>query len=289
MTKICNANMAIKLLFEIEQSIDLLRKSERKVADFVLQQPANIIHQSIAEVAAASFVSEPTVLRFCRAVGCHGFQDFKLKLAQSLAINSGYAQLDMDASDDTVDYKRKIFDSTITSLMLVRDSLNPKVLENAIECLSSSARVEFYGFGASGAVARDAQHKFFRLQVATAAYSDPHMQSISAATMQPEDVVVAISQTGRTRGLLRSISQVQDRGAKVIGICPANTPMADTVDYPVMVNVPEGTDVYTPMTSRIVHLVVIDILAMGVEMSRGPELTEHLKVVKQNLKALRLD
>ncbi|WP_426415616.1 transcriptional regulator HexR [Aestuariirhabdus sp. LZHN29] len=280
--------MATKLISDIELALGSLRKSELKVAEYVLGQPSRIIHQSIAELAAASTVSEPTVLRFCRAVGCNGFQDFKLQLAQSLAVNSGFAQFDIDANDDTSDYKRKVFDSTITSLVQTRDSLDPAALESAIEPLAKAKRVEFYGFGASGAVASDAQHKFFRLQVATAAYSDPHMQAMSAATMVAGDVVVAISQTGRTRELMHSVRQVQERGAKVVGICPGNTPLAELSDFPILIDVSEDTEVYTPLTSRIVHLVVIDILAMGVAVARGPELNEHLKTVKRNIRSLRL-
>ncbi|RRJ82502.1 transcriptional regulator HexR [Aestuariirhabdus litorea] len=281
--------MTTKLLTDIELCLGSLRKSELKVAEQVLAQPSTIIHLSLAGLAAASRVSEPTVLRFCRAVGCNGFQDFKLQLAQSLAANRGFAQFDIDASDKTSDYKRKIFDSTIGTLVQTRDKLDPQALEDAIDPLAHAKRVEFYGYGASGAVASDAQHKFFRLQVATAAYSDPHMQAMSAATMQPGDVVVAISQTGRTRELMHSVRQVQERGAKVVGICPANTPLAELSDYPILIDVSEDTEVYTPLTSRIVHLVVIDILAMGVAMARGPELAEHLKTVKRNLRSLRLN
>ncbi|MCL6414331.1 transcriptional regulator HexR [Aestuariirhabdus sp. Z084] len=281
--------MATKLITDIELRLGTLRKSEVKVAEYVLQQPGAIIHQSIAELAAASTVSEPTVLRFCRAVGCDGFQDFKLKLAQSLATSSGFAQVDIDEGDDTSDYKRKIFDTTIAALAQTRDRLDPVALENAIGPLSEAKRIEFFGFGASGAVASDAQHKFFRLQVATAAYSDPHMQAMSAATMAPGDLVVAISQTGRTRELIHSVRQVQERGAQVIGICPANTPLAELSDYPILIDVLEDTEVYTPLTSRIVHLVVIDILAMGLAVARGPELEEQLKTVKRNLRSLRLN
>ncbi|MCO3897258.1 transcriptional regulator, partial [Pseudomonas aeruginosa] len=50
------------------------------------------------------------------------------------------------------------------------------------------------------------------------------------------------------------------------------------------IDVHEDTDIYTPLTSRIAHLVVIDVLAMGVAMARGPDLVNHLKSVKRSLR-----
>ena len=148
-------------------------------------------------------------------------------------------------------------------------------------------RVEFYGFGASGAVAADAQHKFFRLQISTAAYTDPHMQNMSAATLKQGDVVVAISQTGRTRALVDSVRRARAVGATVIGLCPSHSPLADEVSMPLYIDVHEDTEIYTPMSSRIAHLVLIDVLAVGVAKTRGPKLAEQLKAVKKSLNPLR--
>jgi len=276
------------LLQHIDENRPLLRKSEHKVADYVAAHPANVIHISIADLAAHCGVSEPTVLRFCRAIGCHGFQDFKLQLAQSLASGASFGQFEVTGEESTGDFKQMVFNTTISNLIDIRDQLDSAQLEQAIALLSQAQRIEFYGYGASGIVATDAQHKFFRLQVTTAAYSDPHMQSMSAGTLTPDDVVIAISQTGRTKELLHVIQLVQKQMAKVIALCPSNTPMASACDIHVPINVPENTDIYTPLTSRIAHLVVIDVLAMGVAMSRGPELAQQLRTVKKNLRSLRL-
>ena len=148
-------------------------------------------------------------------------------------------------------------------------------------------RVEFYGFGASGAVATDAQHKFFRLQVATAAYSDPHMQSMSAVTLGDRDVVVAISQSGRTLDLMHSIKLAQQHGAVVVSLAPQNTPVSNAADLPIHINIEEDTDQFTPMTSRIAHLMVIDMLAVAVTQRRGPDFANHLNAIKQSIRSLR--
>jgi len=278
----------VNLLQHIAQSRSLLRKSELKVADHVLLDPAATMHSSMAGLAHEVGVSEPTIVRFCRAIGCTGFQDLKLKLAQSLAAGASFGQFAINENDSVVDFSLKIFDTTLHTLMEVRERLDPEALQSAIDAIARAARIEFYGFGASGAVAIDAQHKFFRLLLTAAAYSDPHMQAMSAVTLKPGDVAICISQSGRSKDLLITANLVRESGATLITLCPGQTPLADLADINVAIDVHEDTDVYTPLTSRIAHLVVIDVLAMGVAMARGPDLVNHLKSVKRSLRSLRL-
>ena len=278
----------MNLLQHIAQSRNLLRKSELKVAEHVLQDPSAVMHSSMADLAQEVGISEPTIVRFCRAIGCSGFQDLKLKLAQSLAAGASFGQFSISENDSVSDFSLKIFDTTLHTLMEVRERLDPQALEKAINAIANARRIEFYGFGASGAVAADAQHKFFRLLLTAAAYSDPHMQAMSAVTLKPGDVAICISQSGRSKDLLITANLVRESGATLITLCPGQTPLADLSDVNLAIDVQEDTEIYTPLTSRIAHLVVIDVLAMGVAMARGPSLVNHLKSVKRSLRSLRL-
>ncbi len=278
---------SFNLLKSIADSRDKLRKSEQKVADYVLAQPNDVIHMRIVDLASEANVSEPTVVRFCRALNYDGFQDFKLTLAQGLASNTSFEKFSMDTKDTVIEFKQKIFDSMIGNLINIRQQLDPEILEEAIDALAKANRVEFYGFGASAPVCADAQHKFYRLMVSAAAYSDPHMQTISAVTLGQGDVVVAISQTGRTKDLLHTVKLVKETGATVITLCPGTTPLAELATIPIHVDVEEDKDLSTLMSSRVVHLVVIDILAVGVAMKLGPALFDHLKTIKRSLRSLR--
>jgi RpiR family carbohydrate utilization transcriptional regulator len=265
-----------------------MRKSERKVADYVLANLNDVINMRIVDLAAQADVSEPTVVRFCRAVGCEGFQDFKLALAQQLASSPSFGKVAVTDTDSVADFSHKIFDSTIDTLLKVRDSLNPANIRKAIAALTNANRVEFYGHGASAAVAADAQHRFFRLQLAAAAYSDTHIQKMSALSLQKGDVVVAISQSGRTRSLLETIELVKDMDAIVIGMAPSGTPIAEAATIPICIDVDEEFEIYTPLSSRIAHLVVIDVLAVGVAQRKGPRLQGHLYRLRAGMQSLRV-
>lgn len=139
---------ALNVLKLIADTREKLRKSEQKVADFVLAQPNEVIHMRIVDLASEANVSEPTVVRFCRALNYDGFQDFKLTLAQALASNSAFEQFSMNRKDTVLEFKQKIFDSMIGNLMSTREQLDDNALEEAISALAKAGRVEFYGFGA---------------------------------------------------------------------------------------------------------------------------------------------
>lgn len=275
------------LIRRIADNKSALRKSEAKVASFVLDNANQVIRMRIVDLASRSGVSEPTVIRFCRAIGFDGFQSFKLQLAQHLSLGDVFTQFSVDDKDTITDLRNKVFDTTVGSLLTVRDELDVVALETAITTINQAKRVEFYGFGASGSVAADAQHKFFRLQVSTAAYTDPHIQHMSAISLGKDDVVVAISQSGQTQALLQSVRLAMEAGATVIGLAPQNTALSELCSISLYVNVEEDLQAIAPVSSRIAHLVVIDVLATGVARHRRPLLKDHLKRLHKSQKALR--
>ncbi|NCF19749.1 MAG: SIS domain-containing protein [Haliea sp.] len=276
------------ILRDIDDRLDQLRRSERKVAELVLARPEEVIHMRIVDLAAAAQVSEPTVVRFCRAIGCEGFQNFKLALAQSAAADLSAEPFRLSERDTARDYTYKVFDATMGTLKKVRDTLDPDAIEVAVDALCNANRVEFYGFGASSPVAIDAQHKFFRLQIASAAHSDPHLQAMSAMSLTPGDVVVAISQSGRSTSLLEAMDHVREAGAVIIGLAPRDTPVIRRCTIPIPIDVEQASDdSYTPLPSRIAHLAVIDILAVGVSKMKGEQVDLHLSKLNRGLQSLR--
>lgn len=280
---------ATMLLDRIEALMDDLRPSEQSVARFVLRHPNQVIGLSFPDIAARAGVSQPTVARFCVAAGFAGYRDFKLRLAQSLAKGVPFVHRDVGMNDSMAEIGAKVFDRAIAALLTVRNHLDPAALEKATRLLVGAKRIEFYGLGNSGIVALDAQHKFFRLGVPAVAYSDPHVHAMSASLLGKGDVVVAISGSGRTRELIRSVEIARDAGAQVIVLTASGSPLAKLGDVALYADVPEDLDVYAPMTSRLVHLAVIDALSVGVAVARGPVLGERLKRAKQVISERRMN
>ncbi len=258
------------LLDSIRNRLDTLSKSEHKVALAVLAKPELTIAENISALARLAQVSEPTVVRFCRTLGLDGWHEFKLKLAQSLALAPKLSDSAMRQDDLMVDLVDKICNRSVNALLDLRSSLNVHRVEQALAVLSRATKIEFYGQGSSGIIAMDAQHKFFRSGVPTVAYSDPHIHSISAALLKPGDVVVAISQRGHNTALLRSVMLAKKAGAAVVVLAPSGTPLSEAATVPVDIDLAFETDPYTPITARLAYLVVIDILAVGLALQKGP-------------------
>ncbi|WP_114813278.1 MurR/RpiR family transcriptional regulator [Paraburkholderia kururiensis] len=277
------------MLSQVEAMREQLRPSERKLADYVLESPREVLDLSMTEVADRAGVSQPTIARFCRALGFSGFREFKIRLAQGVAAGVPAVYRDVRPDEPVPGVAAKVLDRTIGALIQVRNTLSSDAVAAAIALLAAARRIEFYGAGGSGIAAQDMQHKFFRLGMPSVAYSDPHTFLMSAALLGDGDVVVAISNTGRTRDIVDAAKAALAGGAKVIAITHGNSPLARIATVGLHANVDEDTDIFSPMTSRTSHLAIGDILAVGVALQRGPALAEKLKKAKDLIVGRRID
>ncbi|CAH1043560.1 MurR/RpiR family transcriptional regulator [Halomonas sp. TD01] len=279
--------MAHDLLDRLRERLEELNRSERKVANVILEDPAVATSLSIASLAQAASVSEPTVNRFCRNFGAKGYPDFKIKLAQSLAGGTPYVTRAVEPGDSASQYTQKIFGATIAALDEAQREVDMAAVERMVDYLTQAKQIHFFGLGASGAVAQDAQHKFFRFNLPVMAYVDVLMQRMVAAACHTGDVVVIISYTGRTRELVDIARVAREAGAVVLGITAPNSPLSLECTATLEVATPEDTDHYMPMTSRMIQLTLIDALATGVTLRRGEDFLPHLKKIKDSLRDTR--
>ncbi|MGO2323420.1 MurR/RpiR family transcriptional regulator [Vibrio casei] len=276
-------------LEKIQKNLDIFSKSERKVAEVIIAAPQTAIHSSIATLAKIADVSEPTVNRFCRRLDTKGFPDFKLHLAQSLANGTPYVNRNVEESDGPDAYTHKIFESAIACLDVAKNSIDPYQINRAVDLLTQAKRISFFGLGASSAVAKDAQNKFIRFKIPIMNFDDIVMQRMSCINSTENDVVVLISHTGRTKSQVEIAHLARENGATVIAITAKDSPLEAACDLAVTLDVPEDTDVYMPMASRIVQMTIIDVLATGFTLRRGSGFRENLKRVKDVLKDSRYD
>ncbi|WP_337064746.1 MurR/RpiR family transcriptional regulator [Rouxiella badensis] len=276
-------------LEKILSFLDILSKSERKVAEVILASPQTAIHSSIATLAKMADVSEPTVNRFCRRLETKGFPDFKLQLAQSLANGTPYVNRNVEETDSVEAYSAKIFESTMASLEQVKNTLDISAVNRAVDLLTQAKKISFFGLSASAAVAHDAMNKFFRFNIPVIYFDDIVMQRMSCMNSGEGDVVVLISHTGRTKNLVELAHLARENDATVIAITSKDTPLAHEATLSLLLDVPEDTDVYMPMVSRLAQLTLIDVLATGFTLRRGAKFRDNLKRVKESLRDSRFD
>ena len=285
------------MLERIKASIPALPPAEQRVARLLLADPRSFATLPVAELAERAHVSKPTVVRFCRSVGYDGLADFKLKLAGSVNEGVPFVHRAVNDDDKAGEIVIKVVDNAVAALLRYRNAAADQAVERAIAALAEAGRngrrVEFYGVGNSGIVAQDAQHKFFRLGVTAAAVSDGHMQVMSATMLKPGDCAVIISNSGRSKDLLDVADIARKKGATVIAITASGSPLAMEVaggphHILLAADHPEDADRYSPMVSRLLHLLIIDILTTGVALRLGSaDLRPLLQEIKRNLRARR--
>lgn len=280
------------MLDRITACLPSLAPAEQRVARLVLADPRRFASLPVAQLATLAQVSKPTVVRFCRSLGYDGLADFKLKLAGNVNEGVPYIHRSVDADDKTGDVVVKVIDNTVAAFLKYRNDASSYAIEQAVDALAATCRagrrIEFYGAGNSGIVAQDAQHKFFRLGVHAIAYSDGHMQVMSASTLGAGDCVVVISNSGRTRDLMDACDIARKRGATALVITASGSPLAAAGHIHLAADHPEGYDRYSPMVSRLLHLLIIDILATCVALRIGSEtLQPLLGEMKLNLRSKR--
>jgi len=259
------------ILSQIRRVRSELSPAELRVAEHVLAHPHSVVNDPIADIARAAQVSQPTVIRFCRSMGCEGLSDFKLRLASGLTGTVPITHSQVTQDDSMLELGAKVLGNTASAILQVRSQLNREMIDRATELLINADRVDFYAIGHYGVVAQDAQFKFLRFGVPSAAYTDPRLQVLSAGVTRPGNVVVVISASGRVQELLDVADRAKERGAAVVAITGSHSPLARKADAALIVDHVEDVSTHLPMVSRILHLLVIDILAVGVAMHRHPE------------------
>ncbi|MBB3105363.1 MurR/RpiR family transcriptional regulator [Azomonas macrocytogenes] len=278
---------ARNLLEQIQNRAEELNKAERKVAAAILRDPQQAVHYSAAALAQLAQVSEPTVNRFCRSFNVSGYPELKMQLVQSLASGAAYVSQAVEPDDGAEAYTRKIFGSAIASLDSAWQNLDPHQVSRAVDMMIQARQIHFFGLGASAAVALDAQHKFFRFNLAVSAHSDVLMQRMLASVSRTGDLFVMISYTGRTRELVEITHLARQNGASVLSLTVNDSPLAQASSLTLNIPRPENTDIYMPMSSRIIQLTVLDVLATGMTLRRGADFQPHLRKIKESLNASR--
>jgi RpiR family carbohydrate utilization transcriptional regulator len=262
------------------------------VGRLCLADPRAFAKLPVSELADRSHVSKPTVVRFCRSVGYDGLSDFKRKLAGTVNEGVPFIHRSVDVDDKTSDIMVKVIDNTVAAFLKYRNDASSVSIEKAAAALvaayQAKKQIQFFGVGNSGIVAQDAQHKFFRLGINANAYSDGHMQVMSASILGPGDCVVVISNSGRTRDLMDACDIARKNGATTIVITASGSPLASAGHIHLCADHPEGFDKYSPMVSRLLHLLIIDILATCVALRIGSStLQPFLSEMKHNLRNKR--
>ncbi|BAS28273.1 MurR/RpiR family transcriptional regulator [Limnochorda pilosa] len=262
-------------LARIRASYSSLRPSERRVADFVLKQPERVTALSVTEMAARAQTSESTVVKLAQRLGYKGYQQLKMVLAGevgSARTAEGRIYGEIRVGDSLADIKEKLIRSEMQGLQETLPLLDEESLARSQEAILGARRIHFYGVGASGMVALDAQHKFARIGLPAWAYVDPHQATAFASLLREGDVAIGISYSGNTLDVLEAIQTAGRAGATTVAItAQMGSPLARAAAITLVTGAVESPFRSGAMVSRICQLAVVDILFIAVAVRRPDE------------------
>ena len=280
-----NNNMILENLVNGETK---LSKSEKKIALEVLNNPSKVINQSISSLALQSGVSLPTVNRFCKKLGFSGYPAFKIQIAQETT-NTNSMLLDrFNVDKDTPEIVKRVMSDIQSTVVSVGQNLNPSAIDKATNMLATAKSITFFGLGGSGPVALDAQHKFFRFGIPVVAHIDYINQRMIASMMREEDILVLISFTGRTAEIVQTAKVAKKNNVQTIALTSKNSPLAKLSNVVLHIDAPLENNLHIPMTSRLAHLAIIDILSATVQARFGTNIDVSKDEVIRNIEKTRV-
>jgi DNA-binding MurR/RpiR family transcriptional regulator len=275
-------------LIRIKSAIDSFKPSERAVAEFVLENPEQVMQMSISEASQDIGVGESTIIRFCRTLGYKGYQDFKLRLAQDLVEPVHYIHENVSFDDSTNDLAKKVFQTNLKAVEDTMKVLDPEMIEIAARFLARTRRIDIYGVGYSSFTAHDAKFKLARLGLIVDAFGDGHLQAMAAVSLMKGDVAIGISHSGSTRDVVDALTSARKAGATTVAITNFSpSPLTKAADVVLLTAAPESAFGGEVLTSRIAQLCVVDVLSATVAITLGEKCLVLIEKTSEAVKKKR--
>ncbi len=259
------------LFSHIRTQYHLLSPTQKQIADFVLANADEVILLSLGDLAEKCRTSETTILRFLRKLGFDSYQVFRVKMAQDASNHSGQAIYEEIQVGDSLDQVRqKVIASTVNSMQDLNNLIKTEVVDQVTDRILKANRLVFCGVGASGVVAVDAFHKFLRLGLDTAYFNDTHFMNIACSHVDAGSLVFFISHSGESRDILDAAALARDSRARIVAVTSyAHSTLTKMADFVLLSSSNETKYRSDAMVSRILQLVIIDILYVGVVLKAG--------------------
>lgn len=279
-----NETIVSSCLPRIRSSFNDLTKTEQKTATYILENPSEVIHMTITELAEAAQNAEATVFRLCKKLGFSGYQELKIALAGDLYTPLESVYKEVDPTDSIRTMASKIFLGINEGLQDTLKIIDEDAIERAIQAITTTRRIDVYGSGGSAIIASDIEHRFMRFGISVRSYSDPHLQIASATLLQPGDLVIAVSHTGANRDVLEAVEMAKSNQVTTIAITSyLRSPLSQAVDIALHGMGREVTYRSEAMASRLIHLAIIDVLYVGSLLRQQDKIIENMKRVRKSI------
>lgn len=266
-----------------------LPASERKIAQFILENPQSILNSTVNDIGAQAKTSGAAVIRLCKSLGLNGFQDLKVRIAGDLVKPAEQGYRDIEPGESYFSIVQKTTSNSIQSIRDSAEMINYEELERAVQTLLSAQNVHFFGIGASNIIAKDAQQKFLRIQKNATAFTDTHLVATLIANAKKDDVVFAISHSGETAEIIKVISLAKERGVKTISLTKyGQSSVASLADIKLFTSYSgEAAFRSAATSSRLAQLYMMDILFLSMATVQYEQTVQAIDQTREAIKFIK--
>ena len=249
------------LLLHIKQRFNSFTKSEQKIAQYILDNPEAVVNSTIMELAELSHCSEATIVRFCRSMGYSGFLKFKISYAQNVVDPYKHLNPAFEKGDSSEKILEKVFYNVKLALDQTKSMLDNDTFQKAVEVIHDCKRLEIFGSGGSGIVAKDLQHKLLKIGIKCNIYEDIDLQLMSASLLEKGDVAMGISHSGTNSGTIECLKLAREAGATtIVLVSQGKSPILKYGDLVLRNATMETIFKSESVSGRIAQLVILDAL-----------------------------
>lgn len=254
--------MLMDILYAIKINMNDFTKGEKRVAEYVLTHPSDVLHMSISDLSDKCETGDTTVFRFCRTLNLNGYQEFKIHLAQSVSLHNASGNPTGEAQkDDLASVVDRVLETSISSLNETHSLLDLRKIEEAVNHFCQARTIRFFGMGASYLSAQEAHYKFLRITDNTSCVMDPHFQAMAAALMTPEDVAVVFTHSGSSKDAIHILKTLRQTGCYIICITRfKKSPATELSDIVLLCGDNEAPMQGGSFSARIAQLYITDVI-----------------------------
>ncbi|UOQ49289.1 MurR/RpiR family transcriptional regulator [Gracilibacillus caseinilyticus] len=276
-------------LDQVRRNYPKFSVTERKIADYILKNPNQIIHSSINQLAEDLHVADSTVFRFCKRIGYKGYQAMKIALASEVVSSLQDIHEKVDQGDSVETVASKVFRSNMNALEETLQIIDEEEIRKAVKSLTTARFVHFFGTGGSNVVAIDAYHKFVRTGIAVQAVSDTHMQLMAASQLEKGDCAILISHSGSSKDIIHILNVLKEKNVTTIAITNfAKSTLSAAADIALYTSSVETDFRAEAFSSRIAQLSLLDLLYVNVLMEKGEEGQEAIRNMREAMIVKRI-
>ena len=239
-------------------------KSDKILIEYIKNNIEDVFYKPISQIAKESNIGEATITRFSKKMGFNGLQDFKVTLAQeisSLSKNKNIINSNIENNEPVVDTAKKLLISNINTLESTVDIINGQDIHKSSQLIINAKRIYFVGIGYSGIIAQDSNYKFMRIGLNCVSFDSSHTMIMMASIMEKGDLLIAISHSGETDEIIKTVKLAKENEVDVISITKKKESSLKDISDIHLEYISEETLLETgSISSKLAQIFLIDLI-----------------------------